>query len=160
MAKKVDKTNAMRQLDAAGIEYKIAEYDYDESDLSGEHAAAEVGCSNDEMFKTLVARGDNNLLSVFVIPTSSSLDLKKAAVVSGNKKVEMIHVKELVDLTGYMRGGCSPIGMKKPYPTYIDETAVLFDEIYFSGGKRGMSIILNAEILADFIHAEFADLTK
>ena len=160
MAKKIDKTNAMRQLDAAGIEYEIAEYDYDESDLSGVHAAAEVGCSEDEMFKTLVARGDNNMLFVYVIPTGNNLDLKKAAQVSSNKRIEMIHVKELVELTGYMRGGCSPIGMKKSYPTYIDETAILFDKIYVSGGRRGLSVIINPEILADFIGAEFADLTK
>ena len=160
MAKGINKTNAMRMLDNAGIEYEWAEYPVDENDLSGEHAAAEVGCSEDEMFKTLVTRSDNNLLSVFVIPSSSNLDLKKAAVASGHKKVEMIHVKELVGLTGYMRGGCSPVGMKKQYPTYIDETAILFDKIYFSGGKRGLSIILNAETLAEFIGAEFADLTK
>lgn len=160
MAKKNDKTNAMRLLDAAGIAYDTAEYEWDESDLSGEHAAAEIGCSEDEMFKTLVARGDNNLLSVYVIPTSTNLDLKKAAAVSGNKKIEMIHVRELVDLTGYMRGGCSPIGMKKPYPTYIDETAQLFDRIYFSAGKRGMSIILEPDVLAEFVGAEFADIAR
>jgi len=162
MAKKqkIDKTNAMRQLDAAGIEYKMAEYDVDESDLSGVHAAAELGVSEDEVFKTLVTRGDEGLLSVFVIPSGASLDLKKAAAVSGNKKVEMVHVKEIFDLTGYIRGGCSPIGMKKSYPTYIDETAVLFDEIYFSAGKRGVQIILSPETLAEFISAEFADLTK
>lgn len=161
MAKQqINKTNAMRQLDAAGIEYEWAEYAYDESDLSGEHAAAELGVSEDEMFKTLVTRGDNNSLSVFVIPVACSLDLKKAAAVSGNKKVEMIHVKEINDLTGYLRGGCSPIGMKKQYPTYIDETAILFDKIYFSAGKRGMQIILNPEILSEFIGAEFCDITK
>lgn len=161
MAKqKLNKTNAMRELDAAGIAYDWAEYDYDESDLSGEHAAAELGVSEDQMFKTLVTRGDNNLLSVFVIPVAGNLDLKKAAQVSGNKKIEMIHVKEINELTGYLRGGCSPIGMKKQYPTYIDETAILFDNIYFSAGKRGMQIILNPEILAEFIGAQFADLTK
>lgn len=156
--KQVNKTNAMRQLDSAGIEYKFAEYEYDESDLSGEHVASEMGISEDIVFKTLVTRGDNNLLSVFVIPVSCNLDLKKAAVASGNKRVEMIHVKEIFDLTGYLRGGCSPIGMKKQYPTYIDETAVLFDEIYFSAGKRGMQLILNPEVLAEFTNAQFADL--
>ncbi|MBQ0040694.1 MAG: Cys-tRNA(Pro) deacylase [Clostridiales bacterium] len=161
MAKqKLNKTNAMRELDAAGIEYEWAEYDYDESDLSGEHAAAELGVSEDEMFKTLVTRGDNNLLSVFVLPVSGTLDLKKAAVASGNKKVEMIHVKEINDLTGYLRGGCSPIGMKKKYPTYIDETAILFDKIYFSAGKRGMQIILDPNILAEFVDAKFVNLVK
>lgn len=150
----------MRQLDAAGIEYEMAEYDVDESDLSGVHAAEELGVSEDEVFKTLVTRGDNNLLSVFVIPSGANLDLKKAAAASGNKRIEMIHVKELFDLTGYIRGGCSPIGMKKQYPTFIDETAVLFDKIYFSAGKRGVQIILSPETLAEFIGAEFADITK
>jgi len=154
------KTNAMRQLDTAGIEYETAEYTYDESDLSGEHVCEELGISEDEVFKTLVTRGDDNLLSVFVIPVAGTLDLKKAAAASGNKKIEMIHVKEIFDLTGYVRGGCSPIGMKKQYPTYIDETAVLFDKIYFSAGKRGAQIIMNPEVLADFIGAEFCDLTR
>lgn len=160
MSKKIEKTNAMRQLDTAGLEYETAEYAYDESDLSGEHAAAELGVSEDEVFKTLVTRGENKELAVFVIPVAGNLDLKKAAAASGHKKVEMIHVKEIFDLTGYLRGGCSPIGMKKQYPTYIDETAVLFDKIYFSAGKRGQQIIMNPEQLAEFIGADFSDLTK
>ena len=150
----------MRQLDSAGIDYEMGEYEYDESDLSGVHAAEALGVSEDEVFKTLVTRGDAGLLFVFVIPSGATLDLKKAAQVSGNKKIEMIHVKEIFDLTGYIRGGCSPIGMKKQYPTFIDETAVLFDRIYFSAGKRGVQIILSPEILSDFIGAEFADLTR
>lgn len=157
---KQNKTNAMRLLDAAGIEYGHSMYEYDESDLSGTHAAEALGVSADEVFKTLVTRGNDNLLSVFVIPSAGNLDLKKAASVSGHKSIEMIHVRELLDLTGYIRGGCSPIGMKKPYPTYIDETAVLFDSIYISAGKRGEQIIINPEVLAEFIGAEFADLTK
>ena len=162
MAKKpkVDKTNAMRQLDSAGIEYEMGEYEYDESDLSGVHAAEALGVSEDEVFKTLVTRGDAGMLFVFVIPSGATLDLKKAASVSGNKKIEMIHVKEIFDLTGYIRGGCSPIGMNKQYPTFIDETAVLFDRIYFSAGKRGVQIILPPDTLAEFIGAEFADLTR
>ena len=138
----------------------MGEYEYDESDLSGVHAAEALGVSEDEVFKTLVTRGDDNNLFVFVIPSGATLDLKKAAKVSGNKKIDMIHVKEIFDLTGYIRGGCSPIGMKKQYPTYIDETAVLFDQIYFSAGKRGVQIILSPDILADFIGADFADLTR
>ena len=157
---KIDKTNAMRQLDSAEIKYEMAEYDVDESDLSGTHAAEELGASEDEVFKTLVTRGDGGALFVFVIPSGASLDLKKAAAASGNKKIEMIHVKEIFDLTGYIRGGCSPIGMKKQYPTFIDETAVLFDKIYFSAGKRGVQIILAPEVLSEFICAPFADLTK
>ncbi len=162
MAKKekIDKTNAMRQLDAAGIAYEMGEYEYDESDLSAVHAAEALGVSEDEIFKTLVTRNEHNLLFVFVIPSGASLDLKKAAAVSGNKRIEMIHVKEILELTGYIRGGCSPIGMKKKYPTYIDETAVLFDKIYFSAGKRGVQIILPPETLAEFTDAGFADLTK
>lgn len=161
MAKeKVQKTNAMRLLDSAGIDYSMASYEYDESDLSGVHAASELGVSEDIVFKTLVTRGDDNALFVFVIPVAESLDLKKAAKASGNKKIEMIHVKEIFDLTGYLRGGCSPIGMKKAYPTYIDETAVLWDKIYFSAGKRGVQIILEPDKLAEVSGAEFVDLTK
>ncbi len=161
MAKdKIQKTNAMRLLDSAGIDYSMASYDYDESDLSGVHAAHELGVSEDIVFKTLVTRGDGGAFFVFVIPVAESLDLKKAAKASGNKSIEMIHVKEILDITGYIRGGCSPIGMKKAYPTFIDETAVLFDEIYFSAGKRGVQIILNPETLAEVSNAEFVDLTK
>lgn len=161
MAKKqINKTNAMRNLDAAKIEYDCAEYDYDESDLSGVHAAKELGVPEEQVFKTLVAMGDNNLLSVYMVPVAESLDLKKAAVCSGNKRIELIPVKDIQRHTGYIRGGCSPIGMKKQYPTYIDRTAVQFDRIYFSAGKRGVQIILNAEILAKHIDAEFSDLLK
>lgn len=161
MAKKTQgKTNAMRILDSEGIEYRMAEYEVDESDLSGIHAAEALGVSDEVVFKTLVARGDGNELFVFIIPVAENLDLKKAASASGNKKVEMIHVKELFDLTGYVRGGCSPIGMKKPYPTYIDETAQLYDEIYFSAGRRGQQIILNSDILCGVTGAEYTDLIK
>jgi Cys-tRNA(Pro)/Cys-tRNA(Cys) deacylase len=161
MAKeKVQKTNAMRLLDSAGISYSMGSYAYDESDLSGVHAAKELGVSEDIVFKTLVTRGDGNAIFVFVIPVAESLDLKKAAKASGNKSIEMIHVKEIMDITGYIRGGCSPIGMKKAYPTFIDETAQLWDEIYFSAGKRGVQIILDPEILAEVSNAEFCDLTK
>ena len=161
MAKeKVQKTNAMRLLDAAGIDYSMAGYDYDESDLSGVHAAHELGVSEDVVFKTLVPRGDGNAIFVFVIPVAESLDFKKAAKASGNKSIEMIHVKEILDITGYIRGGCSPIGMKKAYPTFIDETAILSEKIYFSAGKRGVQIILEPEVLAEVSNAEFADLTK
>ena len=137
------KTNAMRLLDAAGIAYRTAEYEYDESDLSGKHAAQQVGLPEEQVFKTLVTRGDKTGLLVFCIPVSDELDLRRAASVSGNKKLEMIHVKELLPLTGYIRGGCSPIGMKKKYPTYIDETSILFDEIAVSAGQRGLQIILD-----------------
>ncbi len=157
---KQNKTNAMRILDSAGISYKTAEYDADESDLSGVHAAEMLGVNPDIVFKTLVTRDNDNKLWVFVIPVKENLDLKKAAAVSGNKKIEMIHVKEIMNLTGYIRGGCSPIGMKKEYPTFIDETALLYDEIYFSAGRRGQQIIMKPEKLASIINAEFADITS
>lgn len=130
-------TNPMRMLTAAGIAFDAMEYAYDESDLSGTHAAAELGLDPDSTFKTLVLRGDKNGLFVCCIPVAGEVDLKKAAAISGNKKAEMIHVKELPVLTGYIRGGCSPIGMKKTFPTYIDETAQLFDTIAVSAGVRG-----------------------
>ena len=153
-------TNAMRMLSRAGIAYRVSSYEVDESDLSGVHAAQALGIDPDCMFKTLVARGDKKGLSVFCIPVAEELDLKKAAAITGDKKVEMIHVKELLNLTGYIRGGCSPVGMKKKYPTYIDETAVLFDEIYVSAGLRGQQVILNPEDLRAITDASFADLTK
>lgn len=156
---KIEKTNAMRQLDSAGIGHGISEYDYDESDLSGEHVAAALGISEEEIFKTLVTHSNTGEYYVFVIPVASELDLKKAASAAGVKKIEMIHVKELFQLTGYVRGGCSPIGMKKIFPTYIDETAILYDQIYISAGKRGAQIIINGEKLAEFINASFANIT-
>ena len=153
------KTNALRLLETAGIETEVFEYEVDESDLSGVHVAAALGADPDSVFKTLVCRGDKNGINVFVIPVGQELDLKKCAVVSKNKRVEMIQVKELLGLTGYIRGGCSPVGMKKKYPTYIDETAIVFDEIYVSAGMRGMQVKLNPEALAEYIGAEFFSLT-
>lgn len=157
---KITKTNAMRILDQNQIAYDTGQYEYDESDLSGNHAAAVLGISEDEIFKTLVTRSNTKELFVFVIPVSGELDLKKAAAAAGQKKVEMIHVKELVGLTGYMRGGCSPIGMKKLFPTFVDETAMLFDRIYISAGKRGEQIILAPDDLIRAAEAQYADLVK
>ena len=153
------KTNAMRLLDAAAINYGTAEYAYDESDLSGTHAAKEIGMPPEQVFKTLVTRGDKTGITVFCIPVCCELDLRKAAAVSSNKKLEMTHMKELLDLTGYLRGGCSPIGMKKPYPTYIDETAELFDKIAVSAGLRGQQIIIEPNDLIVYIKAQEADVT-
>ena len=153
-------TNAMRLLKQAGIEFDTSEYEVDESDLSGVHAAEMLGIDPDCMFKTLVARGDRKGLSVFCIPVAEELDLKKCAAVPGDKKIEMIHVKELLGLTGYVRGGCSPVGMKKKYPTWIDETATLFDRIYVSAGQRGQQLILSPDDLARYTDAAFADLTR
>ena len=132
----------------------------DESDLSGVHAAEALGVEPDRVFKTLVARGDKQGLSVFCIPVAEELDLRKCAAATGDKKIEMIHVKDLLGLTGYVRGGCSPIGMKKKYPTYIDETAQLFDSIYVSAGMRGQQLILAPDALREFVQAEYADLTR
>ena len=154
------KTNAMRLLEQAGIEFETGEYQVDESDLSGVHAAAELGVEPECVFKTLVVRGEKKGLFVFCIPVAEELDLKKCAACAKEKKVEMIHVKELLPLTGYIRGGCSPVGMKKKYPTFIDETAVLFEKIYVSAGQRGVQLIVNPEALAEYLQAEFADLTK
>ena len=159
-SKNKDKTNAMRILDQNHIEYGTDEYEYDESDLSGKHAAAVMGVSEDEIFKTLVTRSSSNELFVFVVPVAYELELKKAAAAAGQKKIEMVHVKELVSLTGYMRGGCTSIGMKKNYPTFIDETAQLFDRIYISAGKRGHQIIIAPDDLASVTSAKFADITK
>ena len=153
-------TNAMRLLRQAGITFDTAEYAVDESDLSGVHAAQALGIDPDSMFKTLVARGERRGVLVFCIPVAQELDLKKAAAVTGDKKIEMIHVKELLGLTGYIRGGCSPIGMKKKYPTWIDETATLFDRVYVSAGQRGQQLILDPNDLAGFVDAAFADVTK
>lgn len=153
-------TNPMRMLTAAGIPFEAMEYAYDESDLSGTHAAAELGLDPDATFKTLVLRGDKNGLFVCCIPVAEEVDLKKAAVISGNKKAEMIHVKELPELTGYVRGGCSPIGMKKVFPTYMDETAQLFETIAVSAGIRGQMVLLNPDALRDFISAQYGDLVK
>ncbi len=156
----MNKTNAMRLLDRDGISYHTKEYEVDESDLSGEHVAVQLGLPVEQVFKTLVTRGEKNGIMVFCIPVAEELDFKKLATLTKDKKVEMIHVKELLGLTGYIRGGCSPIGMKKKYPTWIDETAILFDEIYVSGGVRGCQIVINPEDLAGCVEAEFADLTK
>ena len=154
------KTNVMRLLEAAGIPYRSAEYEYEESDLSGLHAAQAVGMAPEQVFKTLVTRGDKTGITVFCIPVDMELDLKKAAIVSRNKKVEMIHVKELLGLTGYIRGGCSPVGMKKKYPTFLDETCILFDEIAVSAGQRGVQVILNPQDLIKYVEATEADVTK
>lgn len=153
-------TNVMRLLKQANIPFRTGEYEVDESDLSGVHCAEMLGVDPDCVFKTLVAKGEKNGIHVFCIPVAEELDLKKCAQAAGEKKIEMIHVKDLLNLTGYIRGGCSPIGMKKKYKTTIDEIAVLFDEIYVSAGQRGVQVILNPEALAKYIDADFRDLTK
>ena len=153
-------TNAMRLLKQAGIEFETSSYEVDESDLSGVHAAQMLGIDPDCMFKTLVTRSDKRNLYVFCIPVAQELDLKKCAAAVGEKKVEMIHVKELLGLTGYIRGGCSPVGMNKKYPTIFDETAQLFDRIYVSAGQRGVQMIVDPMKLAEYVGADFADVSK
>ncbi len=155
----MQKTNAMRILDKAKIPYKTAEYPVDENDLSGTHVAESVGMPYESVFKTLVARGDKTGIIVLCIPVHVELDLKKAARASGNKKLEMIAVKELLPLTGYIRGGCSPVGMKKQYPTFLDESALLQEEIAFSAGVRGGQIIMPPRVLAEFVRATVTSLT-
>lgn len=154
------KTNALRMLENAGIPFECASYEVDEEDLSGVHAAGLLGIDPDTMFKTLVCRDDRGGYFVFCIPVAEELDLKKCAVAAGVKRVELLHVKELLPLTGYIRGGCSPVGMKKKFPTFIHETAIVFDEIYVSAGQRGLQMKLSPERLAEYLEAPFADLTK
>lgn len=154
------KTNAMRLMEQAGIPIRVCEYEVDGSDLSGLHAAEVLHMPPEQIFKTLVARGDKTGICVFCIPVCCELDLKKAAKISGNKKVEMIHVRELLGLTGYIRGGCSPVGMKKQYPTYIEETAMLYEEIGVSAGTRGVQMMLDPERLIGYCHMTAADLME
>lgn len=157
---KQPRTNAMRLLDQAGIPYRTATYDYDENDLSGLHAAEQTGMPPEQVFKTLVTRSDHGNLLVFCIPVCCELDLRKAAAAAGEKKVEMVHVRELTDLTGYLRGGCSPIGMKKAFPTFIDETATLYPEIAVSAGVRGCQLLLEPSALMQYVDMTAADLTE
>ena len=152
------KTNVMRLLDAAGIIYEAGVYEVDEGDLSGSHAADALGVDHDTMYKTLVLKSDKNTHLVCCIPVDEELDLKKAAKAAGEKKVDLIAMKDLLPLTGYMRGGCSPIGMKKKFPTYIEETATLYEQILVSAGQRGVQVSLNPNELSEYIDAEFAPL--
>ena len=153
------KTNAMRRLDAAKIKYEVKEYEVDENDLSGTHIAEQIGLPFEQVFKTLVAKGDKSGVVVFCIPVDREIDLKKAAVVTGNKKLEMLHVKDLLGTTGYIRGGCSPIGMKKKFPTFIDESATEFDEITVSAGVRGAQLLLKVDELVKFVEAKICQIT-
>ncbi len=149
----MQKTNAARLLDAAGIEYGLVPYEVDENNLDAGHVASQLGEPLEQVFKTLVLRGDKNGLFVCVMPGDMEVDLKVAAKISGNKSCAMIHVKELLPLTGYIRGGCSPIGMKKPLPTFIYESALLYDHIYVSAGVRGLQIRINPQDLISFVGA-------
>ena len=155
----ITKTNAMRRLDAAKIPYRVMEYVVDENDLSGTHIAEQIGLPYACVFKTLVAKGEKSGPVVFCIPCDVEIDLKKAAALTGNKKIEMIHVKDLLGLTGYIRGGVSPIGMKKKFPTYIDESCLSHEEITVSSGQRGAQLLLNTAALVKFTEAKPTALT-
>ncbi len=152
------KTNAARFLDTLKLPYELIEYEVDEEHLDAIHVAQTCGQNVDQVFKTLVANGDKNGINVFCIPGAYELDLKKAAAASGNKSIEMVKVKDLFALTGYIRGGCSPLGMKKKYPVFVDETAQLHETLFVSGGLRGLQIKIAPDNLAIATDATFADL--
>ncbi|MDR3270525.1 MAG: Cys-tRNA(Pro) deacylase [Peptococcaceae bacterium] len=152
------KTNAVRLLEAAGISFIAREYDVSDGAISGVAVAVKIGLEPELVFKTLVTEGKNTGYHVFVIPSHTELDLKKAAQAAGDKYVEMIKSRELEPKTGYIHGGCSPIGMKKQFPTFIDETAELYDTIYVSGGRVGLQIAVAPSDLARMTRATFCDL--
>lgn len=152
------KTNAVRLIEQAGIPCQEAFYEFDESDLNGNHAAAAIGFPPEQVFKTLVARGERTGINVFCIPVCCELDLKKAAKAAGDKNMELVTVKELLGLTGYIRGGCSPVGMKRKYPTYFEEICQLYDSIAVSAGARGHQMLVPPISLASLVGAKYADL--
>lgn len=157
---KIDKTNAVRLLDKGKIEYKLIPYEVDESDLSAVHVAEQLNEPVEQVFKTLVLKGDKSGYFVCIIPGAEELDLKAAAKVSGNKSCDMIPMKDLLNITGYIRGACSPIGMKKLFPTYIDNSYKGFDYIYVSAGKRGLQIQLDPKNLIQIVNIQSAILVK
>ena len=158
MAKKIEKTNAARLLDKAKITYDLIPYEFDENDLAAQHVADSLGQDIARVFKTLVLHGDKTGYLVCVIPGDKEVDLKALAKVSGNKKVEMIPMKDLLQVTGYIRGGCSPIGMKKRFPTYFHTTATNHDVIYVSAGVRGLQIEIAPQTLIAFVQATVAEV--
>lgn len=154
------KTNAVRLVQQANIPCREGFYEFDEKDLSGLHAAQAMGMEPERVFKTLVARGEKTGIHVFCIPVCCELDLKKAARAAGDKHMQLVAVKELLGLTGYIRGGCSPVGMKKKYPTTFDETCLLWEEIAVSAGARGHQMILPPQLLVELVGASLADITE
>ena len=156
---KAAKTNAMRMLDKAKIPYEVIQYECDEF-IDGLHTAEITGAPVEQSFKTLVMQGKSKQYYVFVLPIAEEVQLKTAAKVVGEKSVEMIPVKDITKVTGYVRGGCTPLGMKKQFPTVIHESARKFDKIYISGGRIGMTIVVNPLQLAELVRAEFADITE
>lgn len=157
---KTEKTNAARLLDKAGIGYELIPYEVDENDLAAGHIASQLGEPIEQVFKTLVLAGDRTGHFVCVVPGDTEVDLKAAAKVSGNKKCDLIPMKELLPLTGYIRGGCSPVGMKKPFPTYFHSTALDFPYIYVSAGVRGLQFKIAPADIIGYVGAKVADLTK
>ena len=152
------KTNAVRLVQQAGIPCREEFYEYDENDLNGNHAAEAIGFPPEQVFKTLVVKGVKNGIMVFCIPVCCELDLKKAAKAAGDKSIELLPVKDLLAATGYIRGGCSPVGMKKRYPTYFDEICLLFDVIAVSAGERGHQMILPPEDLLRLVNGKLVDI--
>lgn len=154
------KTNAMRMLDKAKIPYESVCYEVDENNLSGTHIADSLGIPYKQIFKTLVLKGDKSGPCVFCIPVDCEIDLKSAATASKNKKVEMVHVKDLLNLTGYIRGGCSPIGMKKQFPTYFDESVNFCEKIFVSAGIRGCQLLIDRNRLIEYTKAEIKKIIR
>ena len=152
------KTNAVRLVQQAAFPCEESFYEYDENDLNGNHAEKAIGFPPEQVFKTLVTRGARTGINVFCIPVCCELDLKKAAKAAGDKNVQMLPVKDLLGITGYIRGGCSPIGMKKKYPTFIDETCILYDKIAVSAGERGHQMIIPYEAIELLADAKLEDL--
>lgn len=160
MGVKIEKTNAARLLDKARIPYKLIPYEFDENDLAAQHVADSLGQDIARVFKTLVLHGDRTGHIVCVVPGNAEVDLKALAKASGNKKVEMIAMKDLLGVTGYIRGGCSPIGMKKRFPTFFHTSALDFDTIYVSAGVRGLQLEINPSELIRFVSATTADVAS
>ncbi len=158
MKSKIEKTNAARLLDRAGISYELVPYEVDENNLAASHIAEQVGEPIEQVFKTLVLSGDRTGYFVCVVPGHLEVNLKAAAKVSGNKKCDLIPMKDLLGVTGYIRGGCSPVGMKKPYHVYIHRTALDFDSIYVSAGVRGLQFRIRPADLISYVRAEVADI--
>ena len=155
----ISKTNVARLLDKAKIPYSLVPYVVDESDLGAQHIADQLDEDINQVFKTLVLTGDRTKFFVCVIPGNMEVDLKKAAKVSGNKKAEMLHMKDLLPTTGYIRGGCSPIGMKKSFPTFFHSSCLNYDYIYVSAGQRGLQLKIKPQQLVDYVRASVADIT-
>ena len=158
MIEVASKTNAIRILQRAKIPFQEAFYEFDENDLNGMHAANAIGFPPEQVYKTLVVRGAKTGIHVFCIPVCCELDLKKAAAAAGDKNVALVPVKELLSLTGYIRGGCSPVGMKKRYPTHFEESCLLFDKIAVSAGERGHQMIVDPEALAALVGADYCNV--